>query len=74
MGLGLLGLDFVSAVSGAAGAIGNLGPGLGPVLGPSGSFVLLPDPAKWLLMTGMLFGRLEMFPLLVLFVPAFWEQ
>ncbi len=74
MGLGLFGLDFVSAVSGAAGAIANLGPGLGTVLGPSGNFVLLPDPAKWLLMAGMLFGRLEMFPLLVLFVPAFWKQ
>ncbi len=74
MGLGLLGLDFVSAVSGAAGAIANLGPGLGNVIGPSGNFVLLPDPAKWLLMAGMLFGRLEMFPLLVLFIPAFWKQ
>jgi len=74
MALGLLGLDFVAAVSGAVGALTNFGPGLGPVVGPAGSFGLLSDPAKWLLGLGMLFGRLEMFPLLVLFIPSFWEQ
>jgi trk system potassium uptake protein len=74
MGLGLLGLDFVTAISGAAGAIANLGPGLGPVIGPSGSFAVLPDGAKFLLIAGMLFGRVELFPLLVLCVPTFWKQ
>jgi len=74
MGLGLLGLDFVTSVSGAVGALTNFGPGLGPVIGPAGSFGALSDPAKWLLATGMLFGRLEMFPLLVLFIPGFWKQ
>ena len=74
MGLGLLGVDFVSALSGAAAAIANLGPGLGAAIGPTGGFAHLPDPAKWLLMAGMVFGRLEMFPLLVLFAPSFWKQ
>jgi len=74
MGLGLLGLDFVGAVSGAVGALTNFGPGLGPAAGATGGFAALSDPAKWLLAIGMLFGRLEMFPLLVLFIPAFWEQ
>ena len=74
MGLGLSGLDFVTALSGSAGAIANLGPGLGPVIGPSGSFAILPDSAKFLLIAGMLFGRLELFPILVLFVPSFWKR
>jgi trk system potassium uptake protein TrkH len=74
MGLAFLGLDFLTALSGAASALANLGPGLGAVIGPAGNFTLLPDPAKVLLMLGMVFGRIEMFPLLVLFVPAFWKQ
>ena len=74
MGLGLLGLDFVSAVSAAIGALTNFGPGLGPLVGPSGGFAQLAEPAKWLLTLGMVFGRLEMLPLLVLFIPAFWKQ
>ncbi len=73
MGLGVLGLDFMTALSGSAAAIANLGPGLGAIIGPSGSFAVLPDAAKALLSLGMLFGRVEMFPLLVLFIPTFWE-
>ncbi len=72
-GLGLFGLDFVTAVSGAASAIANVGPGLGDVVGPAGTFETLPDGAKWLLAAGMLLGRLELFTVLVLFTPAFWR-
>jgi trk system potassium uptake protein TrkH len=64
----------MTAVSGAASAISNLGPGLGDTIGPGSSFGPLPDAAKLLLAGGMLFGRLEMFVLLVLFVPNFWKQ
>lgn len=74
MMLGMLGLDFVTAISGAASAIGNLGPGLGEIIGPGSTFAPLPDAAKILLALGMVFGRLEMFVLLVLFVPGFWKQ
>jgi trk system potassium uptake protein TrkH len=74
MGLGMMGLDFVTATSGAATAISNVGPGLGPVIGPSGSFAFLPDGAKWLLSFGMLLGRLELFTVLVLFLPSFWRS
>jgi trk system potassium uptake protein TrkH len=74
MVLGMLGLDFVSAISGAASAISNLGPGLGDTIGPGNTFGPLPDMAKMALALGMLFGRLEMFILLVLFVPSFWKQ
>ena len=73
LGLGLLGLDFITALSGAATAISNVGPGLGPVIGPTGTFTSLPDQAKWLLSFGMLLGRLELFTVLVMFAPSFWK-
>lgn len=69
-----LGLDFETALSGAATAISNVGPGLGPVIGPSGTFDPLPDTAKWLLSFGMLLGRLELFTVLVLLTPGFWRR
>jgi len=71
--LGLLGLDAITAISGAATAISNVGPGLGPVIGPDGNFAPLPDAAKWLLCFGMLLGRLELFTVLILFAPSFWR-
>jgi trk system potassium uptake protein TrkH len=72
--LALLGLDFVTALSASASAISNLGLGLGEVIGPGGTYAPLDDLAKLLLAGGMLLGRLEMFILLVLVVPAFWED
>jgi trk system potassium uptake protein TrkH len=72
-GLGLLGLDFITALSGAATAISNVGPGLGEIIGPAGTFKTLPEGAKWLLAAGMLVGRLELFTVLVLITPAFWR-
>ena len=74
MGLALMGLDYVTSVSGAATAIANVGPGLGETIGPAGSFQPLPEPAKWLLSAAMLLGRLELFTVLVLFVPRFWRD
>ena len=74
VGLGMLGLDFLTAASGAATAISNVGPGLGPVIGPSSTFANLPDAAKWLLSLGMLLGRLELFTVLVLLLPSFWRN
>jgi len=72
--LALTGLDFVTAVSGAATAMANVGPALGPIIGPSGTFQELPDISKWLLTFGMLLGRLELFAVLVLFSPKFWAR
>ncbi len=74
VGLGAMGMDFLTAVSGAASAIANVGPGLGDVIGPAGTYASLPDPAKWLLSFGMLMGRLELFTVLILFTPAFWRN
>ncbi len=73
IGLGALGLDFISAVSGAGTAIANVGPALGNTIGPAGTFSDLPMGAKWLLSFGMLLGRLELFTVLVLFSPRFWR-
>lgn len=70
--LRLVGLDFVTAISGAATSISNVGPGLGPIIGPAGNFSSLNDAAKWILSFGMLLGRLELFAILVLLMPRFW--
>jgi trk system potassium uptake protein TrkH len=70
--LALTGLDFVTSVSGAATAIANVGPGLGPVIGPAGNFAPLSDIAKWLLSAAMLIGRLELVVVYVLFTRRFW--
>ena len=72
--LSFMGLDFITAVSGAGTAIANVGPGLGDVIGPSGTFAPLPDMAKWLLALGMLLGRLELLTVMVLFTRAFWRR
>ncbi len=71
--LGLTGLDFVTSVSGAATALANIGPGLGDEIGPAGNFANINDTAKWLLMAGMLIGRLEVMTVLVLFSINFWR-
>ncbi|MDP6574500.1 MAG: TrkH family potassium uptake protein [Rhodospirillales bacterium] len=73
LGLSFLGLDFLTSMSGAASAIANVGPGMGEVIGPAGTFATLPDSAKWLLSCGMLIGRLELYTVLILFAPSFWR-
>ena len=72
--LSLTGLDFITAISGAATSISNVGPGLGPIIGPNGDFSSLPDISKWILSVGMILGRLELFAILVLFLPSFWKN
>ena len=72
--LSLSGLDFVTSISGAATSISNVGPGLGTVIGPNGNFSQVPDISKWILSTGMILGRLELFAILVLFLPSFWQK
>ncbi len=72
--LSLTGLDFVTSISGAATSISNVGPGLGSVIGPNGNFSSLPDISKWILTIGMILGRLELFAILVLFLPSFWRN
>ena len=72
--LTLTGLDTVTAISGASAALANIGPGLGEIIGPTGSFEPLNDIAKWILAMTMLLGRLELLSVFVLFTAAFWRR
>jgi trk system potassium uptake protein TrkH len=65
------GMDDITAFSATAATLNNLGPGLGAV---SGTYADVTDAGKWLLVVAMLFGRLEIFSLLVLFSPTFWRS
>lgn len=67
------GLDVITSLSGAIATLANVGPGLGSIIGPTGTYEPLPDNAKWIMMASMLLGRLEFFTLLVFFVPRFWR-
>jgi trk system potassium uptake protein TrkH len=74
LALAALGLDFLTALTSAVTAVGNLGIGFGPVVGASGIYAALPDAAKWVLSAGMLLGRLEIFTVLVLLSVSFWRR
>lgn len=71
--LSWLGLDPETSLSAAATAICNVGPGIGPVVGPAGTFASLPDSAKLVLCLAMIMGRLEILGVLVLFLPSFYR-
>ncbi|SHJ64804.1 trk system potassium uptake protein TrkH [Aquimarina spongiae] len=71
--LGALGLDFETAVGGAASSLGNVGPAFGK-LSPVNNFDVLPDFGKWWCCFLMLIGRLELFTVLILLTPFFWRN
>jgi trk system potassium uptake protein TrkH len=73
IGLSATGLDMVTALSGSATALANVGPGMGDIIGPAGNFAPLPLSAKWMLSAGMLLGRLELTTLLVFLHPGIWR-
>ena len=64
----------MTSFSAAASAISNVGPGLGPVVGPLSNYNSLPDGAKWILSFTMLIGRLELFTFLVILSVSFWKK
>ncbi len=70
---GFMGLDFMSAIGGAASSLGNIGPALG-TLGPVNNYDVLPDAGKWWSAFLMLIGRLELFTVLILLTPYFWRN
>jgi len=72
--LSAFGMDPITALSSAASAIANVGPGRGPEVGPAGNFASQSDAAKWTLAIVMLLGRLEFLSVFVLFTPAFWRR
>ncbi|MCP4719548.1 MAG: TrkH family potassium uptake protein, partial [Desulfobacteraceae bacterium] len=68
-----MGIDMLTALGAVASCIGNIGPGFGTV-GPSENFAHLPGLGKWLLAFCMLLGRLEIYTVIILFVPEFWKK
>ena len=72
--LSINGLSFITAISAAATSISNVGPGLGEIIGPNGNFSQLNGFSKWILSIAMILGRLELFAVLVLFIPSFWRK
>ncbi|MFV2070451.1 MAG: TrkH family potassium uptake protein, partial [Pirellulales bacterium] len=71
--LTLLGMDLLTAIGGAISSVGNVGPAFGD-LGPADNYAHVPLLGKWVLAGLMMLGRLEIFTVLVLFVPAFWRR
>ncbi|MEL7269674.1 MAG: potassium transporter TrkG [Bacteroidota bacterium] len=71
--LGFLGMDFVSAIGGAASSLGNVGPALGS-LNPVSNYNSLPNAGKWWCGFLMLLGRLELFTVLIILTPYFWRK
>ncbi len=68
-----IGMDFVSAIGASASSIGNIGPAIGSV-GPVENYAHIPDSGKWMLGFLMLLGRLELFTVLIIFSPSFWQK
>ena len=66
-------LDLVTSASAVASSLGNIGPGLGAV-GPTSNFLAIPDAGKWLLAFLMIAGRLEIFPVVLLFTRNLWRR
>jgi trk system potassium uptake protein TrkH len=69
----LEGKDLVTTFTAVTATINNIGPGLG-LVGPAGNFSMLSPLSKWTLIFDMLAGRLELFPLLILFHPSLWRD
>jgi trk system potassium uptake protein TrkH len=72
--LSFTGLDPTTSLTGAIATVTNIGPGLGENIGPVQNYATLSDGAKWILSTGMLFGRLEIITVLVILTPWFWRK
>ncbi|MBW1740988.1 MAG: TrkH family potassium uptake protein [Deltaproteobacteria bacterium] len=71
--LAAMGVDVITSFAAVAATIGNIGPGLGMV-GPTDHYAHIPEMGKWLLILCMLLGRLEIYTILILFVPEFWRK
>ncbi|KPF41863.1 TrkH family potassium uptake protein [Rhizobium sp. AAP43] len=74
MAMALAGYDFATATSSVITALSNVGPGIGPLIGPVGNFAMMNDPELYILSLAMLLGRLEVLTVLVLLVPLFWKS
>jgi trk system potassium uptake protein TrkH len=70
----MCGLDFITSLSGASTALANVGPGLGEIIGPAGSFKSLDNTEKYILIVAMILGRLELLVAMAFFLPMFWKH
>jgi trk system potassium uptake protein TrkH len=68
------GQEILTSLSGAAATLANVGPGLNESIGPSGNYSSISDFTKVFLCFGMLVGRLELFPILILLSPQLWKR
>ena len=73
LSMSLCGLDFITSISSTAASLGNIGPGLAGV-GPYENYQFIPVFGKWTLIVLMLLGRLEIFTILIIFIPEFWKK
>ena len=74
LALGAIGYDILTSSSAVLTALSNVGPGIGPIVGPAGNFSSLSEPALVLLSALMIMGRLEIMTVLVLLLPTFWRR
>ncbi len=72
--LSMSGVDFLTSMSAVSQALANVGQGMGPVIGSSGHYADLPVTAKWVLSAAMIMGRLELFTVIIVFTPMFWNR
>jgi len=68
-----MGVDYITSFGAVAAAIGNIGPGFG-LVGPVGNYAQIPFLGTWMLIWCMLLGRLEIYTVIILLVPAFWRK
>lgn len=71
--LSVLGMDIITSITASIATIGNIGPGLN-VVGPMGTFDPIPPLGKLILIANMWIGRLEVYTVIVLFTPEFWNK
>jgi trk system potassium uptake protein TrkH len=74
LAMSAMGYDFMTSTSAVATSLANVGPGIGPIIGPAGNFSTIEDPALYLLALMMMLGRLEILTVLVLLMPIFWRN
>ena len=74
LAVSLDGFDLATSWTATLSCLSNIGPGMTPIIGPSGSFAVFSTRSKMLLCMTMLTGRLEIYPVLILFLPRTWND
>ena len=72
--LSLDGTDIITSFTASLSCLSNVGPGMSAAIGPAGSFAFFSARSKVILTLAMLLGRLEIYPILLLFLPRTWQR